>query len=238
MPGDIRDPGLIPGLGRSPGGRHGNPFQYSCLENPMDRGAWWATVHRVTKSQTRLQRLCTHTFGLDALWGVPVSLCTSPSPLHGTLKPRKVSMKQSPCWYGNNGNCLRDQERISSSNSFLSSWCELTYDETVFSATKIATQSYNFNIKKRFPNLFQTFQFDIDKAFPPTQIPGSCLRRVRLWLSKDPSSLYGSWGVAVDKLARCFLSWGFPASLYRSISQGETLKHSVLSGIQNCSHTQ
>jgi len=42
--------GLIPGLGRSPGGGHGNPLQCSCLENPMDRGTWWATVHRVTKS--------------------------------------------------------------------------------------------------------------------------------------------------------------------------------------------
>ena len=41
-----------PGLGRSPGGGHSNPLQYSCLENPMDRGAWWATVHRVAKSQT------------------------------------------------------------------------------------------------------------------------------------------------------------------------------------------
>ena len=39
--GDIRDAGSIPGLGRFPGGRHGNPLQYSCLENPMDRGAWW-----------------------------------------------------------------------------------------------------------------------------------------------------------------------------------------------------
>ena len=48
--GDIRDTGLVPGLGRSPGGEHGNPLQYSCLENPMDRGAWWATVHRVAKS--------------------------------------------------------------------------------------------------------------------------------------------------------------------------------------------
>ena len=46
------DLGVIPGLGRSPGGRHGNPLQYSCLENPMDRGAWQATVHRVTKNQT------------------------------------------------------------------------------------------------------------------------------------------------------------------------------------------
>ena len=45
--GDIRDESSIPGLGRSPGGGHGNPLQYSCLENSMDRGAWWATVHRV-----------------------------------------------------------------------------------------------------------------------------------------------------------------------------------------------
>ena len=48
------DLGMIPGLGRSPGGRHGNPLQYSCLENPMDRRACWATVHGVTKSQTQL----------------------------------------------------------------------------------------------------------------------------------------------------------------------------------------
>ena len=48
------DLGSIPGLGRSPGGGHGNPLQYSCLENPMDREAWWATVYGVTKSQTGL----------------------------------------------------------------------------------------------------------------------------------------------------------------------------------------
>ena len=52
--GDIRDVRSIPGLGRSPEGPHGNPLQYSCLENPMDRGAWWATVPRVAKSQIRL----------------------------------------------------------------------------------------------------------------------------------------------------------------------------------------
>ena len=52
--GEVRDVGLIPGLGRSPGGGHGNPLQYSCLGNPMDRGAWWATVHRAAKSRTRL----------------------------------------------------------------------------------------------------------------------------------------------------------------------------------------
>ena len=47
------DPGLIPGSGRSPGEGNGNPLQYSCLGNHMDRGAWWATVHGVTKSQTQ-----------------------------------------------------------------------------------------------------------------------------------------------------------------------------------------
>ena len=49
-PGDIRYMGSIPESGRSPGGGYGYPLQYSCLENPMDRGAWWARVHRVAKS--------------------------------------------------------------------------------------------------------------------------------------------------------------------------------------------
>ena len=52
---DIRDAGLIPGVGRFPGGGHGNPLQYSCLENPMDRGARQATVHDVAKSWTQLK---------------------------------------------------------------------------------------------------------------------------------------------------------------------------------------
>ena len=51
---NVGDLGSVPGLGRSPAGGHGNPLQYSCLENPMDRGAWQATVHGITKSQTRL----------------------------------------------------------------------------------------------------------------------------------------------------------------------------------------
>ena len=50
----VGDLGLIPGLGRSPGEGNGNPLQYSCLENPMDGGAWWVTVHGVAKSWTRL----------------------------------------------------------------------------------------------------------------------------------------------------------------------------------------
>ena len=48
--GDVRDMGSVPELGRSPGEGNGNAFQYSCLENPMDRGVWWATVQRVVKS--------------------------------------------------------------------------------------------------------------------------------------------------------------------------------------------
>ena len=55
--GDIRDMGSILGSGRSLGGGHGNPLQYSCLENPMDRGVWWATVHRIAQSQTGLKQL-------------------------------------------------------------------------------------------------------------------------------------------------------------------------------------
>ena len=50
--GDVRDAGSVPGLGRSPGEGHGNTLQYSCLENDMDRGAWWATVYGVAKSWT------------------------------------------------------------------------------------------------------------------------------------------------------------------------------------------
>ena len=56
---DIRDLGLIPGSRRPPGGGHGNPVQYSWLENPMDRGAWWATVHKVAKSQTPPKQMST-----------------------------------------------------------------------------------------------------------------------------------------------------------------------------------
>ena len=67
--GDIKDVGLIPESGRSPGGRHGMSLQYSCLENPVDRGAWWATVHAGPKSQTQLSRhTCTCVLGSG--WGL------------------------------------------------------------------------------------------------------------------------------------------------------------------------
>ena len=64
---DVRDPASVPGSGRSPGGRHGDPLQYSCLENPVDRGAWRAAAHRVTKSWTRLSSTRQH-------WGVTEDL--------------------------------------------------------------------------------------------------------------------------------------------------------------------
>ena len=66
-PGDIRDTGSIPGLGRSPGERTGNPLQYSCLENPIDRGAWGTTVHGVAKSWTRLKQHSTQAVALEIL---------------------------------------------------------------------------------------------------------------------------------------------------------------------------
>ena len=71
--GDIRDVGSIPGLGRSPGGGHGNPLLYSCLENPMDRETWQAVVHGVAQSWTWLKQLSTANIDqvqLNKNWGV------------------------------------------------------------------------------------------------------------------------------------------------------------------------
>ena len=82
--GDLKDVGLIPGLGRSPGGGHGSPLQYSCVENPMNRGAQRATVHRVARIWTRLKRLSTHT----CMFGHPCSLVVSEGLAH---QPRTVA---------------------------------------------------------------------------------------------------------------------------------------------------
>ena len=68
------DSGSIPGLGRSAGEGNGNPFQYSCLENSMDRGAWQAIVHADTKSRTRLSR--TLTFSLNVILWTQIKLIT------------------------------------------------------------------------------------------------------------------------------------------------------------------
>ena len=63
--GDVRDVGFIPGLGRFLGGGHGNPFQYSCRENPTDKGVWWDTVHSVAKIQTQLKRLSMQVYACE-----------------------------------------------------------------------------------------------------------------------------------------------------------------------------
>ena len=70
---DLRDMDLIPGAGRFPRGGHGNPLQNSCLENPMDRGAWQAMVHRITQSDTTGVTACTHIFPGIALVEVFIS---------------------------------------------------------------------------------------------------------------------------------------------------------------------
>ena len=93
---DAGDPGSIPGSGRSPGKGNGNPFQYSCLENPTDRGAWWAIVYGITKSRTQLSDF---TFTLnygggnedngDLLQKVPCTTALSaPNPAAATTDPR------------------------------------------------------------------------------------------------------------------------------------------------------
>ena len=94
-----RDAGSIPGSGRSPGGRHSNSLQYSCLENPLDRGAWRATVHRVTKSQTRLKWLSAHRHysGLKDP-GTSFALCAHfvnrlHPELHGLLQEHKLELE-------------------------------------------------------------------------------------------------------------------------------------------------
>ena len=78
--GDLRDMSSVPGLGRPPGGGSDNPLQYPCLENPIDRGAWWATVHRVTKCWTLRKVQCFPKVLAEALGGyvlVSMSLLSS-----------------------------------------------------------------------------------------------------------------------------------------------------------------
>ena len=95
--GDVRDAGSSPGLGRSPGGGPGKQLQYSCLENPMDRGAWRATIHGITKSQTWLKQLSMHTH--KSVYKIKISEGTQLGPkdidilaliVIGKLLPEKV----------------------------------------------------------------------------------------------------------------------------------------------------
>jgi len=88
--GDIRDLGSIPGLGRSPGGGNGNTLQNSCLENPMDREAWQATVHGVSKSQTTKQLTHTHTHTHKLFFKVATSFNISINSVQGSNFPTSV----------------------------------------------------------------------------------------------------------------------------------------------------
>ena len=82
---------LIPGSGRAPGGGDGNAFQYSCLENPTDRRAWQATVHRVAKSRTRLKQLRMHAYSLPDAGNAKIEDQTLPS-------ENSILIKQASKW--------------------------------------------------------------------------------------------------------------------------------------------
>ena len=95
--GDIRDVGLILELGRSPGRGHGNLLQYSCLEDPLDRGAWRATVYRVAKSWTQLEQHGTHIYCCS----VTKSCLTLSSPWTVALQtPLFMEPSRQDCWSG------------------------------------------------------------------------------------------------------------------------------------------
>ena len=91
--GDARDVGLIPGWVRSPGGGSGNPLQYSCLGNPMDRGAWWAAVHGVAESQTGLS------FSALSLQMEPCVFSLRTLERLGKEKKRECSSGKKPCHF-------------------------------------------------------------------------------------------------------------------------------------------
>ena len=93
--GDMGDSGSIPSLGRFPGGGHGNPLQYSCLENSMDRQAWWTTVHKVSQSKTSLKQLSMHaldcsSFSWELLCHFCVIICACVAP-DGSLSQNRCS---------------------------------------------------------------------------------------------------------------------------------------------------
>ena len=89
--------GSIPVSGRSPREGNGNPLQYSCLENPMDKGAWWATVHSVSKSQTRLNRLSMHAQHCISFQVVQHKLSVSHSVVSDTLPPHGLNPARLLC---------------------------------------------------------------------------------------------------------------------------------------------
>ena len=100
LPANARDTGSISEEGRSPGGGHGNPLQYSCLENPTDKAAWQATVHRLSKSRTQLRRLCTYMWPFPQKPSLPVPILPM-STIYYPLRLRALvtsSKKPSLIW--------------------------------------------------------------------------------------------------------------------------------------------
>ena len=98
--GDARDSGSLPGLGGSPGEGNGNSLQYSCLGNSMDRGAWWATVHGVAKSQPRLSMPCHAKYVLDTVLRMPHVL------VRVVQRNWNCCRKGDPFWGLKEGSCL------------------------------------------------------------------------------------------------------------------------------------
>ena len=116
--GNVRDVGSTPGSGRSPGGGHSSPLQFSCLGIPMDRGAWRATIHGVAKSQTRLKRLSTHAHWI--LWWFTAvvfqTVCQAqPDSTHSEASVTRAGLtaqlrvKHSWSWI-KEGSCILDSE--------------------------------------------------------------------------------------------------------------------------------
>ena len=93
--GDLRDAGSIPGWQDSPGGGHSNPLWHPCLENPVDRGAWQATVHQITKSQRQLKRLSTHARRRKVLNTNVFLNAATPSSLYTAQNPAVFYISQS-----------------------------------------------------------------------------------------------------------------------------------------------
>ena len=127
--GDIRDMSSIPGLGRYPGEGHGSPLRYSRLENPVDRGVWRATIHRVAKSWTWLKWLsmCLLTF-IEFLKQAPLSCIVtsvqfSCSVMSDSLRPHELQHARPPC--------LSPTPRFHPNPCPLSQWCHPTISSSV-----------------------------------------------------------------------------------------------------------
>ena len=124
--GGAGEVGSIPGMGRSPGERHDNPLQCSCLENPVDREAWWATVHRVAKSWTQLKWLSMHTW-LSRFSALSWSLEAEPETGVGMCASYRGSTFQENLgrlwWCSNNRPAnAGDMSSIPDPRRFLMSW--------------------------------------------------------------------------------------------------------------------